>query len=516
MLLGDGAGAFSGYATFRYLFRPEAIDVADLDRNGTKDIVALHNGAVDVLLTGLDTSLDYPTSVQLDVSDTLAATVSSATSPWAQTGAVRFEVDDEILGIVPVDKNGQATTTIAKPMSLGGHMVTATFLRDDIYASSSATAQYDVVKTRTVVSFDSVNPANGGDPLTVTIGALDPTSGTTPPSGTFTLQLDGAFVRTLTFANMPFHYQPPALSTGAHTIDVTYSGDAHYESGTFSYLQYVTQRHVLIAFDAPNPSPVSRPITMTAKLSYAGIAPTGTYTLKIDGTAVKTFTFANWPLAYPLPALPIGRHTIAIAYSGDANYAAQTFSYDQIIAKAHVNIAFTSTNPSPAGQAVVLTMNMTREPGAATGSFTLKLGSKGVKTFTFSSTAIRYTSTALAAGTYIFTVTYPGDAKYEAASYTYTQTVTKTKPKVTLTVRPTSTNTATTVFITASLPSTATGRVSFYAGTTRLGTFTLSRGKATLSKRFSAGTYAIRAEYTGDTKYTPAVSANVTLTVVRQ
>lgn len=78
-----------------------------------------------------------------------------------------------------------------------------------------------------------------------------------------------------------------------------------------------------------------------------------------------------------------------------------------------------------------------------------------------------------------------------------------------------STTTGTSITLTASVsPSAASGKVTFYDGTTALGTGTLSSGKAALSASFStAGTHVLTAVYAGDSAYAASTSASVSVVV---
>lgn len=63
-------------------------------------------------------------------------------------------------------------------------------------------------------------------------------------------------------------------------------------------------------------------------------------------------------------------------------------------------------------------------------------------------------------------------------------------------------------------PSAATGTVTFYDGSTSLGSSTLSSGTATLSVSFSTtGTHSLTAVYGGDTTYASSTSSAVSITV---
>jgi uncharacterized protein YjdB len=63
-------------------------------------------------------------------------------------------------------------------------------------------------------------------------------------------------------------------------------------------------------------------------------------------------------------------------------------------------------------------------------------------------------------------------------------------------------------------PATATGSVIFYAGTTPLGTGTLTSGKAAIAtSKLPKGKFALSASYFGDSNYLPSVSFTVTQVV---
>jgi hypothetical protein len=74
---------------------------------------------------------------------------------------------------------------------------------------------------------------------------------------------------------------------------------------------------------------------------------------------------------------------------------------------------------------------------------------------------------------------------------------------------------STSLTLTASVtPAAATGIVTFYDGTTSLGTATLTSGTAKLSTSFSTiGKHSLSAAYAGDTTYAASTSSAVTLTI---
>ena len=105
-----------------------------------------------------------------------------------------------------------------------------------------------------------------------------------------------------------------------------------------------------------------------------------------------------------------------------------------------------------------------------------------------------------------------GSSKVTTSTSTSSGTTATT---TTLVASASSTTTGTAVTLTAAVsPTAAAGTVTFYNGSTSLGSATLSSGSASLSTSFStAGTETLTAVYAGDSSYATSTSAAVTVTV---
>jgi hypothetical protein len=98
---------------------------------------------------------------------------------------------------------------------------------------------------------------------------------------------------------------------------------------------------------------------------------------------------------------------------------------------------------------------------------------------------------------------------WEAPSSTGT-----TASTTTLSLSASSVTAGTSVTLTATMdPTAATGTITFYNGSTELGTATLSSGSATYTYTPAAGTYTLKAVYGGDDTYETSTSSTVSLTV---
>ncbi|WP_433966694.1 Ig-like domain repeat protein [Tunturiibacter gelidiferens] len=120
---------------------------------------------------------------------------------------------------------------------------------------------------------------------------------------------------------------------------------------------------------------------------------------------------------------------------------------------------------------------------------------------------VTVTTTTLPVGSDPITASYGGDTNDNPATGSTTQTVTRATPTVTLTssANPSAVNQS--VTFTASLPSGATGTVTFTSGSTLLGASTITGGAATIStSTLPTGTDPITATYNGDINYNSATA----------
>ncbi len=179
-------------------------------------------------------------------------------------------------------------------------------------------------------------------------------------------------------------------------------------------------------------------------------------------------------------------------------------------------------SPSTYGQSVMLTATVTSSGGTPGGTVTFYNGSTSLGTGTLNSSgAATLATTALPVGGNSLTASYGVTAKYAASTSTATTaTVTAATTTTTLSASPTSASYGQSVTLTATVTSsggTPTGTVTFYDGSTSLGTGTLnSSGVATLLATTSlpVGSDSVTAGYNATTDYAASVSSAVTLTMI--
>jgi len=198
-------------------------------------------------------------------------------------------------------------------------------------------------------------------------------------------------------------------------------------------------------------------------------------------------------------------------------------------AKAATTTGLQTNSPVTLGGVLTLTAftNPQQNLGPLTGSVTFSHGSLTLGTLELSngSASLNLEANNIPTGSYRILATYSGDANYLPSSATSTVVVASPtyQTTTTLSVSPTTlaqgqtANMMATVAVVGSGDS-PSGKVTFHAGNSVLGTATLSAGIATFSAKVSGaippGIYAVTAMYDGDPPNLTSTSAPVTVTVI--
>src|SRR6266403_5059319 len=182
-----------------------------------------------------------------------------------------------------------------------------------------------------------------------------------------------------------------------------------------------------------------------------------------------------------------------------------------------------SLSPSAVGQAVTFTATVKPASGSGipTGTVTFNDGATALGTGTLSGGIATFMTSGLGAGAHSITAVYGGDANFGGgASPVLTQTINKAASSTSVISSNSSSNRGAAVTFTATVTSSATGTptgtVTFQDGASKLGTGTLSGGRATFTTPapgLTAGTHSITAIYGGDASFTISTSPALMQTV---
>jgi hypothetical protein len=376
--------------------------------------------------------------------------------------------------------------------------------------------------TTTLVS--SANPSVFGQPVTftatVTGAGGTPTGKVTFKDGSTTLgsvALNSSGVATYTTSSLT---DPP------HSITAVYGGDATFAGSTSSVLtQTVNQAGTTTGIgSSPNPSNYGVSVTFTASVTAVAPGagtPTGTVTFKDgSGTLGSAALNGSGTATYSTSSLSATSHSITAVYSGDTNFTTSTSTaLTQTVNKANTSTNVNSgPNPSTYGQSVMFTATVTPSTGTGTptGSVTFTVDGTPQTPVGMSGGSASFSTASLTGGSHSITASYSGDSNYSTSSSgTVTQTVNKagTTTGLTSSANPSTTGQSVTFTATVSAPA-ATGTVTFYDGTTVIGSGGLSGGKATYAtSTLAAGSHSISATYGGDNNYSSSNSSTLTQNV---
>jgi hypothetical protein len=540
VLFEDGDAPIAGCGERAISLGSATCAVTSYGTAGEHTITAIYSGDGNYI-GSTSSPLDQVVS-RANTSTTLASSVNPAmvgqpvtytarVSPAAATGTVEFkESGSTITSCVAQTTNlGTATCTLSGYATAGSHSITATYVGDGGYLSSTSRGLSQVVNkvgttaTSTTVS-SSLNPSTVGEAVTYT-AALN----TTAATGTVEFKQAGATIAGCAAQPVASGTATCAvadLAAGGHLIKAIYYGDSIYRGSSSPGLTQVvnTISTTTAVSSSLNPSTAGEAVTYTAALNAT--AATGAIEFREDGAVIPGCTAqptnsGNATCTVTDPTA--GSHQITAVYSGDSNYAPSWSSaLTQTVSKKTTTTTVSSSpNPSLVGQAVTFTATV--NAAAATGTVEFKQAGvtiSGCATQAVSAGAATCTLANLAAGRPWITAVYSGDSNYAPSwSPALTQTVNK-KPTTTTVLSSSNPSTVgQTVTYTATVsPAAATGTIEFQEEGTPITGCTaeiVSSGAArcTVTGYSKWSSYGIVAAYSGDSSYLASTSSMFTQTV---
>jgi hypothetical protein len=462
---------------------------------------------------------------------TLTIAVSVVGNSVPPGGSVKLAVDDVAQGAFVTLVNGTATFTIlvntTTTLVAGSHLIGVLYSGDSHYspqASSSNDVRLTVTQAPTVTTLvSSGNPAtaNQGEVFTATV-----TSGAT---GSVTFTIAGVTSFSVPLTGNQAATPVMSLPVGTYQVTAAYGGDANYAASTSTVLsQVVTLAPTTTTVTAPaaNGSSVSgQPVTITVNVVSSGGSITGNVQFLDAGKLLSVVALT--PIVQPgvpvttstaslsVSNLGVGPHSLSAQYLGSTIFAPSTASAVAFtVNKAATTVAVTSSvNPLVYGQPVTYTATVTT---GATG--TVDFFDGGVKLtaapVTISGNTAQFTPAAPpAAGTHSISAAYNGDANFSAStSSALPVVINKAKTATTLAFSQSGGQITFTATISVTAPGSGipTGTVTFFNGTSPIGTATITGSSATLA---IAAYGNITATYGGDSNFSGSSSTAVNVPV---
>jgi hypothetical protein len=462
---------------------------------------------------------------------TFTATVTAqAPGSGTPTGTVVFLDGTTELGRADLDATGVAAFTYGA-LSAGGHAITASYLGDTNFtAGTSGALTQDVSATliATTTALTSSAQASVYSQSVTLTAVVTPGSGTGVPVGLVTF-LDGAVVLgTATLdATGQATLTTALLAVGNHNLTAMYGGDGTYSANTSPVLaQAVSQAATSTTLTSDTAAAVyGQAITFTARVGAVGPAtgvPTGTVTFLDSTTVLAVVALDATGSASFNTTLPLGGHSITVAYGSDGNFLASTSdALSQSVGQAATTaVVQSSASPSAPTQPVTFTATVRAvAPGAGTPTGTVvfldgttelgraALDGNGVATFTYG---------GLDVGSHDITASYLGDANFSGITSPAVIQVVSASLTATTTVAVSSSPAAvygqavtfTATVMPRSGTATPTGTVTFLDGATVLGMGTLdASGRATFTTALlGVGSHSITAVYADNGGFTRSTS----------
>ena len=451
---------------------------------------------------------------------TFTATVQPTFGGTATGNVTFFDGVTSLGSATPTNNSAQLTLS---NLSAGSHSLTARYLGDSNTGTSISTAvSQSVTPTPTTTTItSSANPSTYGQAVTFVAAWTPNAAGVN--GGTISIFEDGALVYSVAIAAGAPQTTLYGMPAGTHTLAAQFTPlSPNYAASTSApFTQTVSQAASLISVSSnANPTTYGQIVTLNASISTTGhfsSAANGTLTFFDSGISIGSVTLpgnTNYG-TLTTSSLSTGSHSFTVSYTGDSNYLAGTSApFTQTVSLEPTTTSIASSTYTPAfAQSITLTATVRPQSGTtATGTITFLDRTTTIGTATLSGNTAQMAISTLAAGTHYISAQYNGDMN--TAASTSGQTLVTVSPPPTTTVlgssqNPSSLNQPVTFTATLQLTSsgTPTGTVTFYDGSSSIGTGTVASGIAQLTiSGFQLGTHSITAVYGGDSNFSGSTS----------
>ena len=283
---------------------------------------ALHDAPARTLLALYSPANPSVAGEPVRFSAAVGAAPSAAGTP---TGVVEFRVDGERMGDpVALDPAGIALSPPVDDLTLGSHVITASFAGAPSFLPSDGEVTQTTQRASTVVGLtSSANPAPATTPVTftATVAASPPGGGT--PTGTVQFRVDGADAGAPVALAAGVAASAPisGLAPGGHAIEAVYAGDASYAPASATVEQSTGDGVAAVTVAVPaRATPYGDPVPVTATVTAGA---TGSVSFSVDGTpaCMDVSLDASAQAGCSLPGtLAPGEHEVVADYSGDGSF----------------------------------------------------------------------------------------------------------------------------------------------------------------------------------------------------
>ena len=446
----------------------------------------------------------------------------------AQSGTMSFTADGNSIGCdsvaVSTSPGGASAQCTTSTLPAGSHSIAVTYSGDGSYNGSTSQALEQIVTqaNSTTALVASPSPSVAGQTVTFTASV----TGYSPVTGTVNFTSSATGTSIAGCSAVPLSSGVAQCSTsfaaGAYVIQAYYSGDTNNIPSNYGLDQLVNPTTTKTALgSSQNPSAAGQPVTFMATVT--GDSPTGTVGFTSNGVAISGCSAAGLASGMASCATSFasaGTYAIVATYSGDSNNSGSSGMLSQTVGRATTTSLSSSANPAKLGASVTFTATVSGG-SSPTGSVSFTSNGaaiSGCSAVTLASSKAKCATTTLAGGTDAIVATYSGDSNNNGSTsaplsqvVVTTTTVLNNSPASSVYGEPV----ALTATVTSSTGGTPAGNVTFYRGTSSLGTVALNgSGEAVLNdSTLPVGTDSLSAKYAGNASYPASTSSTVSQVV---
>lgn len=476
--------------------------------NGMHSITAAYNGdppkyilssispalPLDVLgssTVALSSSLN-PSTFGVPVTLTAAVTFTGTSPP---SGDVNFFDGSNPLGTGAPSGSTGIFTFITSSLTSGNHVITAAYQGDSYNGSATSPPMSQGVNVASTATTLLPSSPSGtvGKPvtLTATVAAI---AGTGPITGAVTFSDGATTLGTAKIGAGNTATLAITLAPGAHSLLVSYAGDANNAASTSAPLNFVVNlaTTTVALKSSASSAVVLSPLTFTAVVSGNGPTPSGTVSFLADGAQVGSSGLDSTGTAtFTDSGLTVGTCTISASYAGDANNTGSTStSLSEVIQPISTTTGLAASSTGGQNPQVILVANTTAPSGPMpTGTITFNNGSTVVGSVPLDPSGVATLMPSLSAGTYSITASYGGDSIH-SPSTSVPVTVTPTGEGLGITIQPTTLTLASSQNGTVTITLTSVGG---YSDTVGLGCVSVP---AAVTCHFSSNSVDVKASQT--------------------
>jgi hypothetical protein len=487
---------------------------------------------------------------------TLTGTISPGSAQGhSPSNPVTFYMNSNSIGTA-TPSNGVAVMT-TRLSFVQTDSFTATYAGDSNFVTSSTTSPVSVTVqqaatalslqicsyTTTWICPATTSNYGGQNQVTATLSPYNVTGGSSTDGETVTFYNHGTFYGTATLMDGGATLSLDQIPAGSYSFTASYPGDTSFIASNTSSAAAMTVAKVTpsvtFATSPVGTTTYGQDVFLTATFNtYPYVPDTDSVTFYNGTTSVGTALFSGNVATLKLSNLAVGSYSYSASYPGDSNWNSTNTNTAPTLTVQQLPTALTITSGAPGAviYGTPITLQASLEPNSVLGgnstngeSITFYQNGTPVGSGTLSKGNTMFTVNVPLVGNDSFTASYAGDTSFGNSTTSQADTIDVLQAPTTMGITTNGVNgyigsgqpitlTATVSTYPLSVASTNGDTVTFYQGSSSLGTGSLSNGVATFTipSGLAEGTYTFSASYSGDTNFNGSSSSpDASLTVLQ-